>query len=133
MKAKELRLGNYVSGRFGALTIITELKMLANDSDEESMNIPITEEWLRDFGFKNDFGKHWTKSIGKDYSEGQLIISYNFSREDEKSFQVSQGTGGDNCTWIYPQKPKYVHELQNLYYALTKQELELAVTAKNEK
>ena len=133
MKATELRLGNIVFGMLGAPNIITELRMSANDSDEESMNIPITEEWLKDFGFKNDFGKHWTKSIGKDYSEGQLIISYSFSREDKEAFQVSQGTGGDNCIWIYPPKPKYVHELQNLYYALTKEELVLAVTTKNEK
>lgn len=135
MKASDLRIGNYyTSVKFGVVVKcdISDLSDLCAKSDgaidhppidEMFAPIPLTEDWLNDFGFKNDYAKHWTKSIGKYYSEGQLIISYSFSREDKEAFQVSQGTGGDNCTWIYPPKPKYVHELQTLYYALTGKEL----------
>ena len=144
MKKEELRIGNYLKfhSRFGQVMEIRfeDISLFDKNFEDgegtydypyyEHPNLsgePLTEDWFRKFGFKNDYGTNWTKSIGIDYSEGQLIISYSFSRED-KAFQVSQGTGGDNCIWIYPPKPNYVHELQNLYYALTKDELVLAVT-----
>jgi len=66
--------------------------------------IPITEEWLEKFAFK----KVTSFVFGKSTGVGNILI------EDTPSYH-----------WVgWSQYPiKYVHQLQNLYYALTGEEL----------
>jgi len=133
MEAKELRIGNYfiynTDGCFPnnperESKIISVVRQIKEDSVgithlettgimigglELIKPIPLTEEWLMDFGFIKECD--WKISIG----EGAFIWI------DENDFTAAIGTpyeASGNQRTI-----KYVNELQNLHYALTKQEL----------
>lgn len=66
--------------------------------------IPLTEEWLIKFGFEKGFGE---------YNKGWFVIV-----ELRGIFKLRSNDGNINAI-----KVNYVHELQNLYYTLTKNEL----------
>lgn len=68
--------------------------------------IPITEEWLLKFGF--------TESE-TDLRKGNIIVRF----RDNGSLIITI------IDMLVLPKCKYIHELQNLYFALHKQELEL--------
>lgn len=74
--------------------------------------IPLTEEWLLKFGFEKNFNNFYEKLINKDEDDfiGKLT-DYFFAYYIDKK---------DNYPLIYI---KYVHQLQNLYFALTGEEL----------
>ena len=81
----------------------------ANDVEEYDgfVAIPLTEEWLIDLGFRKD-----------------EETNYRWFMEDWLAYDLD-----DNCiriadSWEFG-KRKYVHELQNLFFALTGEELEL--------
>jgi hypothetical protein len=83
--------------------------------------IPLTEEWLLKFGFKKG------NSI---YPEGYSINILNTDTYLRPSFEGGFYWGFNlrnksDCE-LYNAKPiKYVHQLQNLYFALTGNELEI--------
>ena len=97
MKPEELRIGNWVTYKGldvrWSIEDFTEWSK-ANRIADYLEPIPLTDEWLERFGF---YGKH--KSINT--RESKVFFDYN-----SKSIEI-----------------KYVHQLQNLYYALTKKEL----------
>jgi len=132
MNIKELRIGNYV--HYGYDVKVTELDVygagIMDLNDDEASHfysnkellkpILLTEEWLLKFGFENvDYG--FTKKI--------LTVS---------TLQLIWGDG-----WIYPQiieeaemnsetidvvslnRIEFVHQLQNLYFTITGEELKL--------
>lgn len=111
MKATELRLGNLFINSQGGIQEVTtaHLEYLLNDSFEpnnEGMNpIPLTEEWLLKFGF--DKTKDRRKYVG-------YIGEYFFYKENE-TWRIELG-GRDETILI---EIKYVHQLQNLYFAMT--------------
>lgn len=134
MRAEELRIGNYVeynlsSGAFYDGTEINPIKIITINSDKDFCNfikldddtdnvydfdeirlIPLTEEWLKKFGFK--------------YFEPQKGFIYNihFRLVFKSDFIVNQfSLYIDGNLW--PIDIKYVHQLQNLYYVLTGVEL----------
>lgn len=125
MNIKELRIGNYVRNQDGSLTDTPIGKPVKIEDYKHIMwaelcvPIQLTEEWLLKFGFENiDYG--FTKKI--------LTVS---------TLQLIWSDG-----WIYPQiieepemsnetvnvvslnRIKSVHQLQNLYFALTGKELQ---------
>jgi hypothetical protein len=116
MKANELRIGNYVYP-FDDINLVSEkiifrdaIKLNAKDfkNTNHLEQIPLTEEWLLKFGFKhsgNGFFIH-TKSL--------LELS-NIGNE-----YFLSGFKGVSLNKIY-----HVHQLQNLYFALTNEELKL--------
>jgi len=131
MKANELRIGNYINvpetkqcpfridlfdyvtngiGKFGQI-ISKDIHPLTWYLQDLSP-IPLTEEWLLKFGFyfdlKTDYDGYWKK-----YKEGFEIRIYKF----EDYFEYGWQLGHD------PIKIKYVHQLQNLYFSLTGEEL----------
>ena len=121
MKANELRIGNYISRldlvdihkkrieqilELGKKATTTgSLKVISNY--EDLIPIPLTEEWLIKFGFIKD-GKEFNKWCG-DYE-------YSFSFEYGFVF-------GQLVDYSHEIKIKHVHQLQNLYFALTGEEL----------
>lgn len=114
MKATELRIGNYVNAYLGApisenlLTIVTASTFLDMDKDNKTTYnpIPLTEEWLLRFGFEN------SSSFGVEYYEiGKLTIC----QSDCLAYIED----------LYGIEVKHVHQLQNLYFALTGEELQL--------
>ena len=124
MKATELRIGNYIERHnkvIGVKDVIqvdggTPLLAFEGMTTLKFNPIPLTEEWLLKFGFiKNDWynGKHFV--LNKYCS---III--------EKS-------GCDKGVWYLGDKSdaychrlkkiQFIHELQNLYFALESEEL----------
>jgi hypothetical protein len=107
MKATQFRIGNLVSWKndSGKEFEIT-LQSLYEGANLDWMPIPITEEWLLRFGFKktNMLGFR-IKTDEYEYIEFNSVL----------------------LCWVNgTKKPiKYIHQLQNVYFALTQKELKL--------
>lgn len=108
MEAKELRIGNYIRKgvRCGKVTgsdiyELSKMNLGFNDSEYIKSWKPIllNEEWLLNFGFKK---------FVNDFSKSKIII------HTRKRGYVLRKSVPDI---------KYVHQLQNLYFALTGDEL----------
>ena len=118
MKANELRIGNYIL--LQGVTKPTQVWII--DTTEQSTRtkaspIPLTEEWLLKFGFE--------KTEWDNFNSYRLIIGNN----DYAIVLYSDG----NCEVgdIITCKIEYVHQLQNLHFALTGMELKCAVRKLN--
>jgi hypothetical protein len=111
--ARELRIGNYLQRLDGSIFQITidDLKIIFNwiaNKDLLPKGILLTEEWLVKFNFN--------KFIDK------LIIDniiHSVSVKYEKNGLCLKFEGVLNAKGIL----KYVHQFQNLYFALTGEEL----------
>jgi hypothetical protein len=123
MKANELRIGNWVNYRiydkldnpqeYFDLSQVDAIDLQTLD-DHYYQPIPITEEWLVKFGFGLD-GEGWYWLRKKDHitPHGYSFNYYgNFLEIDE--LRIS--------------KIEFVHQLQNLYFALTGEELQINET-----
>jgi hypothetical protein len=119
MESKELRVGNLVyesklskilRKKIGVeICEIKSLNIHHLESFPESENfepIPLTEEWLLKFGYIKGKIYYTEKEHG--------IISFYFNDSEELKCEVYD--------WTYD-NIKYVHQLQNLYFALTGKEL----------
>lgn len=115
MKASELRIGNWIVAKdFNkpfqvAANTFTDMiqRFIANEQIHQP--IPLTEEWLLRFGFIKDDPKWFRKPNTFPYIccnlKGEAALEY-------------------NTDFIVPATQiKYVHQLQNLYFALTGEEL----------
>jgi hypothetical protein len=115
MKAQELRIGNlvYLSDKEKVWEILDGHEIDECDDNPFAQPIPITEEWLLKFGFidlKERCGLDGIYSIiGK-----QIHINI----ETKSYCQIDYE--GSVCDIV---KIEYVHDLQNLFYALNKEEL----------
>lgn len=121
MKATELRIGNLISFEKEYYTISgisqaftdepfdVELKndngMFESIDIEEVSPIPLTEEWLLKFGFEKAYScYHKQTKIGK-----EIILNKNYFLMDID----------------FPVCVDEVHKLQNLFFALTGEELQI--------
>lgn len=132
--AKELRIGNYhetypasipkmnwhsvtIDGKgFSAITAYGIHAMETGHKELEFTPIPVNETWLLALGFKFD---------GTDYTR--------FGMVDDRAFDIAvmlidgvavfSYTDSDKLTGLFTRKFEFVHELQNLYFALAKGEL----------
>ena len=124
MDAKELRIGNLVKYKGNDVFLdISDFAELSHDENyfDVLFPIPITPERLERVGFENDeLGKY---SI--DCGEYVMSISRNdFTGTLEKDSQwfvsIIIQYGNQPMTVV----KMYIHEIQNLYFALTGKELE---------
>lgn len=127
MKANELRLGNWVSlnGNSTQVDVIDYNQIIATELGLIELKfikpIPLTEEWLSKFGFNTDkvtFGIH-VDNIRFRLFQINASCSYN-DNENEFTVTVYQYKYRIEICRI-----KYVHQLQNLYFALTNEELKI--------
>jgi len=117
MKATELRIGNWVKwnyeersdGNAYPVEFGYELDDIKNNPNIVKP-IPLTEEWLKRFGFESD-------SYQDMYVLGWLKINCDKTK-GKPELWIENITG--KVVYI-----EHVHQLQNLYFALTGQELEL--------
>ena len=136
MKAQELRIGNYVSTPSGIQQIIHIEEDCFYSKDfknkwAEIKPIALTEEWLVNFGFEEDnkIKDLWhLKYECNVLKKRRNFISVYFPMSKETYFyfkdlgiKINQRDDVD----------KYVHELQNLYFALTCEELKLATAGRS--
>ena len=123
MEAKELRIGNYVKDYYydttievsiKTLIVIEELTKPTSEFQCPIVPIPLTEDWLVRVGFyKGAIINIYLLDVHVDRFSGLIKIT---PKKDNK-FEFNIGL--INLTSI-----KYIHQLQNLYYALTGQELQ---------
>jgi hypothetical protein len=109
MKASELRLGNLVMDGKDIEQVNARMIDMLVKIEADFDPIPLTEEWLLKFGFK--------KTEWDNFNSYRLMIGNN----DYTIVLYSDG----NCEVgdIITCKIEYVHQLQNLYFALTGEEL----------
>jgi hypothetical protein len=119
MKAEELRIGNYLlhDGYFiKSYSVDGFINVIKNIDNYEP--IPLTEEWLLKFGFEKR-SKEKEFFIEHFYILGYTVVN----RSQWKKDMSLEGFGITECDNYIPADIKYVHQLQNLYYALTQKEL----------
>ena len=133
MEAKNLRIGNYVTWideDDPSNAVLTLVGIYLNDAiwvewtwgdgsndntdcDLETIKgIPITEEWLNKFGFEKKKG-----SIS--YDKDKLSLYFGDTILSDKN-----GRTYWNSWAIMEKTPNYIHELQNLFFAINGSELE---------
>ena len=124
MKANELRIGNYIEFDSSVRTLVIEDEqgfIEVRSIGESGVNewsdygasgcvsnpkpIPLTEEWLIKFGFEKLEG--WDDMYYFKIGDFQ-VYEYNVSGYEYDDFNI-----------------KHVHQLQNLYFALTGEELKI--------
>jgi hypothetical protein len=128
MKATELRIGNLVTAVLSDETYKIDVWALRciDDGNYQNSNYPktkvfqpiqLTEEWLLKFGFedkKTCFNLSKREELGHDFGD------FAVSKYDDTQMKVWRGDryiGGCHI--------QHVHQLQNLYFALTNEELTL--------
>lgn len=86
---------------------------------EDLNGILLTEEWLLKFGFERfgDVGKVYSKELNRKERKLFYFNGLRAVRFYEKS--------NDKESWFDKGDIEFVHQLQNLYFALTGKELEL--------
>ncbi len=125
MKASDLRVGSILnvslkSGQGRTLESAIRIHDLVNIYENSgSFNyepIPLTEEWLLKFGFTNDYESMFRKCFVLTTQE--MAFVYNLSKQEKElsTFEIK----GLN---INLERVNHVHQLQNLYFALTGEEL----------
>jgi hypothetical protein len=119
MKAAELRIGNLVLYKETEVIPIKchDIDWLERHAERPDMSpIPLTEEWLLRFGFEpEDDGNKRPRFI----KDGVFALNKN----GDVWYWKYYGANGDKDY----AEIKYVHQLQNLYFALTGIELELSL------
>ena len=128
MKTTELRIGNFISINFGncddgkTITVdgVSDCEIYNEEHGYSPCNefkpIPLTEQWLLDFGFKDEGGSDYVVSIG-DYT---LLLSI---EKDHITVMYSYLWGAYDSEATFLKSIIYVHQLQNLYFALFQEEL----------
>jgi hypothetical protein len=116
MNAEELRIGNWVKlpkDKVGdeLEAPITAIGIKIQSEEDCYEPIPITEEWLEKFGFVLDEGE-WHIPPFEVCIKYHEITGFRFCLHNEV-----------DGTLTFVRKVKYIHQLQNLYYALTGKEL----------
>lgn len=112
MQANEIRIGNLVQDEEGIFPITATYFNLLELNLETTEPIPLTEEWLLRLGY-----------FITETNEGVEAFMQNHR------YSVKELIGKDD--WLYCDGEqvltniKYVHQLQNLYFALTTEELTL--------
>lgn len=130
MKATDLRIDNWINPDFPIQVCAVypgcvDADFEGNQGDpwefknDEIKPIPLNKEWLEKLGFeKSTVGYYAYKSdLYSDYAHLRISDVY-----DNGKYTVSIG---DDKVGICMLHIEYVHQLQNLYYAITSEELEV--------
>lgn len=116
MKANELRIGNWVRHPNSEWDEQLDIENFNVENIEYYTPIPLTEEWLIKFGFvinkdisldKNEI--YYSKSITILYKYSKFNLYINIDEDSYYSFSYTE--------------IQHIHQLQNLYFALTGEEL----------
>ena len=112
MKAPELRIGNWINEKGKLKQVYSVSNHNAKDYSKLKPT-PLTEEWLLKFGFEKDecefSNTEWSK-----YVPHASMSFYETENGYQRLFDDHYDVGIEI---------KYVHQLQNLYFALVGEEL----------
>jgi len=132
MKPNELRIGNYIhrldlvskEPRIENVIELQENKAVCsgpfkvNLSYDDLQPIPLTEQWLIEFGFEKKTYQNLTL-----YCYSLKVLSHGEISFHPKDSGFNLDLGTTTGYQFGKTKIKYVHQLQNLYFALTGEEL----------
>ena len=133
MEAKELRIGNIVADKDNDIFELSGFYLYQLSIEQNTKGIitshkPIilTEEWLLKLGFEPIYD-YYKIQIQKDDGGGNsdYFISVDTGMDNESNEFTIQLVSGEG-DW-FTSKNKYVHQLQNLYFALTGEELTIKI------
>ena len=132
IQGKEIRIGNYLKDRGGKVLRVDFIEYVENGFDTkfgQKMFVegqefhPLTE--YTDYAQPIELTPEWAKRLGFEIVSGG--ISYDKDRLSlyfgDTILSEKKGRTYFNSWAILEHTPKHVHELQNLYYALTGDEL----------
>lgn len=143
LKCADLRIGNYVNYEnrpfevieISPISLVVRKKIgdifeMQHRALDVAQPIELTEEVLVKIGFKKVFQSAVTKgrfelniNIG-DYEFVNMV--YHIYKSGNPNFNITQRRCASLCdNSIYKNNVKYLHELQNAYYLLTNEELEV--------
>lgn len=122
MEAKNLRIGNIVRSKINGISKVEQIGSSINSEyvggrslegnywESSYLPVEITEQWLLRFSYKKDGPE--------------------FKINDNDRFSIYKPNGYDHFVFcdglsVLTEKIKYVHQLQNLFFALTGTELEM--------
>ena len=142
MKSNELRIGNLID----RVDYICEVVGIDKDGviveplnyegerfvEQEIQPIPLTEEWLLNFGFEE---KEWIDSYDNTKVTGLVkdniwCFCYKYKEKYNATYfgrRVKTGSF-DSDVWRFEEREgqkEYLHQLQNLHFALTGEELQI--------
>jgi len=116
MKAEELRIGNYamfnykIQGFEQILICFNDFKNGLENNFELYQPIPLTEEWIIKLGFSYlADAQYWIDFKNMMFNWDKEVGLYLYIQTQEDSIDLTH--------------IKHVHQLQNLYFALTGEEL----------
>lgn len=124
MKASELRVGNYVTTgkKEWVISVVSDsnevrvtdgkFTAIAQIPINEIHPIPLTEEWLLKFGLNNP-----TNEKPYHFKKSAVEFLHSEFQDELKCFC------NDKPMFSFP--CKYVHQLQNIYYSITGEELKI--------
>lgn len=130
MKVEELRIGNLILDWNNKPVEVEQIQYMEPDSVlnhyselvEYAINeihidqykpIPLTEEWLTKFGF----GKYKDEEGESLRRKGKILLN--------KAFRLRFSDTNDDWYYSTAMRIETVHQLQNLYFALTGEELQI--------
>lgn len=124
LTANELRIGNWVQivgiykdsfQRAGLITVDAELLLLCEQNKVLLLPIPLTPEILKKCGF--------------DKWKGFKVFEYQLPNEERIVIDQDEvalvGIDAPTDSQVFHCTAKYLHQLQNLFYTLTGEELEI--------
>ena len=148
MEIKELRIGNIINLiNIGQCSIVAlerldnnVLPVVSNEKREFKVShniiepIPLTEEWLLKFGFKKhgayefyfDILNYETSNFFDEHIEKTNLQFYIYNEhkiEVKIDIDATNVEGEFEGKTLFLKHIQYVHQLQNLYFALTNEEL----------
>lgn len=122
MKATELRIGNLIEfcDELHSINYVDIENLVFDELDDAYKPIQLVGEWLAKFGFK--IGRHGDFYIdlfsGASYLSVMFAQGYWYPTIDQNAELSSERNQSVSINRI-----QYVHQLQNLYFALTGEEL----------
>lgn len=131
MKPNELRVGNWVNNNEEDYQITSATIAQLERGDSTAVPILLTEEWLLRFGLKKE-EKSPSQNHGNYFSINIMDYKYSFAYADFRkdwgfyhSYTDAPKDEDNNRFDFISCGIKYVHQLQNLFYALSGNELEI--------
>ena len=121
MKANEFRIGNKLTNFLGEVFDCNAETIRSFESNYfpygKPLPIPLTEEWLLKFGFERI----------EDEIHGEITWDYQRDIDSHECWAEWNEIGQLEGVMVdcVNRLIKYVHQLQNLYFALTNEELEI--------
>jgi hypothetical protein len=125
MEATQFRIGNLVCWKDSGKEFEITLQSLYEGANLDWKPLPVTKERLLRFGFEEvcELNGDFALTIQKNKEQliGEYQIWVDLGIENERKIFISVVC---DSQWLIT-KNKYIHQLQNLYFALTQKELKL--------